>query len=105
MTPPPEGVERGYPLARLTTVRTGGDADWFARPDDEDALAELVAWADAEGLPIGVVGSGSNLLIADDGFPGLAIKLGPGLAGVDRDGERVEDGFDQLSFGPGQRSR
>ena len=33
----PEGVERDYPLARLTTVRTGGPADWFARPDSERA--------------------------------------------------------------------
>ena len=39
----PDGVERDYPLARLTTVRTGGPADLFARPDDERALAELLA--------------------------------------------------------------
>lgn len=89
---PPKGVERGYPLARLTTVRTGGDADWFARPEDADALAEAVTWADAEGLPIGVLGSGSNLLVADDGFHGLAIKLGAGLAGVEHDGERLRAG-------------
>jgi UDP-N-acetylmuramate dehydrogenase len=89
---PPGGLERGYPLARMTTVRTGGHADWFARPDDADELAELVSWADAEGLPIGVLGSGSNLLVADDGFHGLAIKLGPGLAAVERDGERLRAG-------------
>jgi UDP-N-acetylmuramate dehydrogenase len=88
----PEGVERDFPLARLTTVRTGGDADWFARPEDEDALAELVGWADGEGLPIGIVGSGSNLLVADDGFHGLAIKLGAGLAVVERDGESLRAG-------------
>jgi UDP-N-acetylenolpyruvoylglucosamine reductase len=89
---PPEGIERDYPLARLTTVRTGGNADWFARPDDEDGLAVLVAWADAEGMPIGIIGSGSNLLVADDGFHGLAIKLGRGLATVERDGEQVRAG-------------
>ncbi len=88
----PEGVEREYPLARLTTVRTGGDADWFARPEDADALSELVGWADAEGLPVGVIGSGSNLLVADDGFHGLAIKLGPGLAVVERDGKSLRAG-------------
>ena len=71
MSAPPDGVERDYPLARLTTVRTGGEADWFARPEDEEALTELVRWADGEGLPIGVLGSGSNLLVADDGFRGL----------------------------------
>ena len=42
----PPGVERDYPLARLTTVRTGGPADFFARPDSAERLAELLAWAD-----------------------------------------------------------
>jgi UDP-N-acetylenolpyruvoylglucosamine reductase len=85
----PGGVERGYPLARLTTVRTGGSADWFARPDDERRLRGLLAWAAAEGLPVGVVGSGSNLLVADEGFRGLALKLDGELAGVAREGERL----------------
>ncbi len=92
MSAPPKGVERGYPLARLTTVRTGGDADWFAGPEDEDALTELVTWAEQEGLPIGILGSGSNLLVADEGFRGLALKLGAGLATVSRDGERLRAG-------------
>lgn len=88
MTAPP-GVERDYPLARLTTVRTGGPADWFARPASAERLVELLAWAKAEGLAVGVVGSGSNLLVADDGFRGLAIKLDGELATIERDGERV----------------
>jgi UDP-N-acetylenolpyruvoylglucosamine reductase len=87
MSAPPEGVQRDYPLARLTTVRTGGDADWFARPADEETLVATLAWAEAEGLPVGVIGSGSNLLIADDGFHGLALKLDGTLAQI----ERVED--------------
>lgn len=85
----PPGVERGFPLARLTTVRTGGDADWFARPDDLTGLGELLAWAGAERLPIGVIGSGSNLLIADEGFHGLALKLDGELATVTHDGDRL----------------
>ena len=85
----PQGVERDYPLARLTTVRTGGPADWFARPATEERLVELLAWAEGEGLEIGLVGSGSNLLVADEGFRGLAIKLDGGLAAIERDGERL----------------
>jgi UDP-N-acetylmuramate dehydrogenase len=85
----PEGVEANYPLARLTTVRTGGDADWFAAPTDTAALVELLRWAEEEGLSVGVIGSGSNLLVADDGFHGLAIKLDGGLATIERDGERL----------------
>lgn len=85
----PAGVERGYPLARLTTVRTGGDADWFAAPAETEALVELLRWADSEALALGVIGSGSNLLVADDGFHGLAIKLDGALARIEHDGERL----------------
>jgi UDP-N-acetylenolpyruvoylglucosamine reductase len=89
MSAAPAGVEAGYPLARLTTVRTGGAADWFARPGSEPELVELLRWADAEGLAVGLIGSGSNLLVADDGFHGLAIKLDADLASIERDGERL----------------
>jgi UDP-N-acetylenolpyruvoylglucosamine reductase len=85
---PPDGVERDYPLARLTTVRTGGPADWFARPGTEAQLLELLAWAEEQGLALGLIGSGSNLLVADDGFRGLALKLDGELAAIERDGER-----------------
>jgi UDP-N-acetylenolpyruvoylglucosamine reductase len=89
MSAAPAGVEAGYPLARLTTVRTGGDADWFARPGGEAELVELLRWADAKGLAVGLIGSGSNLLVADDGFHGLAIKLDGSLATIERDGDRI----------------
>ena len=85
----PEGVLRGYELARLTTVRTGGAADFFARPEDETRLVELLAWADSEAIRVGVVGSGSNLLVADDGFRGLVIKLDGELATIERADDRV----------------
>lgn len=85
----PEGLHADYPLARLTTVRTGGAADWFGRPADEEGLLAALRWADAEGLPVGVIGSGSNLLVADDGFHGVALKLDGSLAAIEREGERV----------------
>ena len=85
----PQGVERDYALARLTTIRTGGLADFFARPDTPERLGDLLAWADGEGLEVGVVGSGSNLLVADEGFRGLVMKLDGSLASIDRDGERL----------------
>jgi UDP-N-acetylmuramate dehydrogenase len=87
--PVPEGVERNYPLDRLTTVRTGGPADWFARPTGEARLVEQLAWAAEGGIEVGIVGSGSNLLVADEGFRGLAIKLDGDLAEIERDGDRV----------------
>jgi UDP-N-acetylenolpyruvoylglucosamine reductase len=86
---PPDGVERNHPLARLTTVRTGGPADWFARVDSPERLSELLAWADREELAVGVVGSGSNLLVSDDGFRGLVVKLDGTLATIEREGSRL----------------
>jgi len=83
--PAPPGVERDYLLARLTTVRTGGPADFFARPSSDEELIELLAWAQQAGTEVGVVGSGSNLLVADEGFRGLAIKLDGELAEFERD--------------------
>jgi UDP-N-acetylenolpyruvoylglucosamine reductase len=85
----PEGVKAGHPLARLTTVRTGGAADFFAHPRDLDDLVSVLRWAESEGLPVGVIGSGSNLLVADAGFRGLAMKLGGDLATIEREGDRV----------------
>jgi UDP-N-acetylmuramate dehydrogenase len=89
MSAPPPGVQPDFPLARLTTVRTGGPADWFAHPGSEEELLALLAWAGEEGLAVGTIGSGSNLLVADDGFRGLAIKLDGDLATIERDGERI----------------
>jgi UDP-N-acetylenolpyruvoylglucosamine reductase len=89
MSSPPAGVERDYPLARLTTIRTGGPGDWFARPDSPERLAELLGWADREQIAVGVVGSGSNLLIADDGFRGLVMKLDGALATIEQQDRRL----------------
>jgi UDP-N-acetylenolpyruvoylglucosamine reductase len=89
MSSPPEGVEANYPLARLTTIRSGGAAEWFARPGEREQLVDLLRWADREGLAVGLIGSGSNLLVADDGFHGLAIKLDGDLATIEREGDRI----------------
>jgi UDP-N-acetylenolpyruvoylglucosamine reductase len=88
----PRGVERDYPLARLTTVRTGGPADFFARTETDGRLRELLAWADARDLEVGVVGSGSNLLVSDDGFRGLVLKLDGALATIEHEGNRLRCG-------------
>jgi UDP-N-acetylmuramate dehydrogenase len=88
----PDGIERNFPLSRLTTVRTGGSADWYARPADTEALREALGWASSEGVAVGIVGSGSNLLVADDGFAGLVLKLDGKLAGIEHDGRRLRCG-------------
>jgi UDP-N-acetylenolpyruvoylglucosamine reductase len=85
----PAAVETDRPLARLSTVRTGGRAEFFARAAGEEQLAELLSWAHDTGARVSVVGSGSNLLIADEGVPGLVLKLDGDLARIERRGERL----------------
>jgi UDP-N-acetylenolpyruvoylglucosamine reductase len=88
----PEGVQRDYPLSRLTTIRTGGAAELFARPGTLDELERLLAWTDAHRLQVGVVGSGSNLLVADAGVRGLVLKLDKELSTIELDGTRIRCG-------------
>jgi UDP-N-acetylenolpyruvoylglucosamine reductase len=88
----PHGVQRDYPLARLTTIRTGGHAELFARPGTTAELEALLAWAAEEGIEVGVVGSGSNLLIADTGVRGLVLKLDKDLSEIRVEGTRIDCG-------------
>jgi UDP-N-acetylenolpyruvoylglucosamine reductase len=88
----PAGVRRGYPLSRLTTIRTGGSAELFARPGSLAELERLVAWAGEQQLEVGVVGSGSNLLVADAGVRGLVLKLDKELSKIDLEETRIHCG-------------
>ncbi len=82
---PPAAVRPGFGLARLTTVRTGGPAQFFARAGSLPELQELLSWAKEMQLSISVVGSGSNLLVADEGVSGLVLKLDRALALIERE--------------------
>jgi len=73
-------VERNVPLSRFTTIGTGGPASAFARPETVDELQDALRFARDEGLAVAVVGLGSNLLVADEGFDGLVLKLAGELA-------------------------
>ena len=85
-------VEEGVTLSRFTTLGTGGRARAFARPETLDELQEALAFASEQGVPVAVLGLGSNLLVADDGFDGLALKLAGELAQVDVQGELLVTG-------------
>ena len=89
MLAPPPGVQRDYQLARLTTIRTGGPAEYFARVGSTGQLQDLLSWASEHALEVGVVGSGSNLLVADEGVSGLVVKLDKDLSTIEQDGERL----------------
>jgi UDP-N-acetylmuramate dehydrogenase len=82
-------IEEGLELSRLTTLGAGGPATAFARPESVAELEELLAWARQRELPVATIGLGSNLLVADEGFDGLVLKLGGELAEVHVDGEQL----------------
>ena len=82
-------VEEGVALSRLTTLGAGGPAAAFARPESVDELEQALAWARERELPVAAIGLGSNLLVADQGFDGLVLKLGGGLADVQVEGARL----------------
>jgi UDP-N-acetylenolpyruvoylglucosamine reductase len=82
-------VEEDVPLARYTTIGTGGPARALARPETLDELREALDWARARELPVATIGLGSNLLVADEGFDGLVVKLAGRLADVDVRGDRL----------------
>ena len=78
-------IETGFPLARLTTIGTGGPAAALARPSSLAELEEAIAWAAERGLSIVTVGLGSNLLAADEGVDALVLRLEGDLAAVEVD--------------------
>lgn len=85
-------AEEGVALSRFTTIGTGGPAKAFARPESLAELEEALAWARERELAIATVGLGSNLLVADEGFDGLVLKLAGELAAADVEGERLVAG-------------
>jgi UDP-N-acetylmuramate dehydrogenase len=85
-------IERCVPLARFTTLGTGGPAAAFARPGTLEELQEALVFARDEGLPVEVVGLGSNLLVADDGVEALVLKLSGELTAIEVDGDRIVAG-------------
>lgn len=63
-------------LAPLTTFGIGGAARYFAEAKTEEDVVAALAWAQERALPVFVLGGGSNLLVRDEGFAGLVVKIG-----------------------------
>jgi UDP-N-acetylmuramate dehydrogenase len=84
-------------LADYTTLGLGGPASRFVAAAGDDQLVATVREADAEGEPVLVLGGGSNLVVADEGFPGVVVQAARGGISVARAGDAVE-----LTAGAGQ---
>lgn len=85
-------AQRGVSLGPRTTYRVGGPAALFVVVDDELGVEAITEAVRTTGVEVLVVGKGSNLLVADAGFPGLAVVLGDAFASVDVVGTNVRAG-------------
>jgi UDP-N-acetylmuramate dehydrogenase len=93
----PAGVQRDVDLAPLTSLGLGGPAAYLARVRAPEELPELLGWAARQGLPVTLLGGGSNVVIADAGVAGLVLTLGLRGESSRRDGDTVE-----VSVGAGE---
>lgn len=74
------------PMNEHTSFEIGGPADLFVMPDDADEIREVLTLCRDEGVSFFVLGSGSDLLVSDEGYRGVVISLTEGLIGVSVDG-------------------
>jgi UDP-N-acetylmuramate dehydrogenase len=86
------GLRVAFPIAPLTTFRIGGPAALFVEPQDDAALAAVGEASRSAGVPVAVIGKGSNMLVADEGFPGIVVRLGRGFRWAGRDGDLLSAG-------------
>lgn len=84
-----ENVLEGEPMSEHTTFRIGGPADLYVIPEDAEEARDVIAACDEAGVDRFVLGRGSNLLVADEGYRGVVVAIGDGLTGVtvDDDGD------------------
>lgn len=87
-----ERLRRGVPIAPLTTFRLGGPAALYLEPESIEDLRAVARAVSETGLPVVVLGKGSNVLVGDGGVDGLVLRLGRGFRWAAREGDRLVAG-------------
>src|SRR5437868_9214780 len=90
-------IRENVPLAPLTTLGVGGPARFFAEAGSADDVRRAVHHARERGLPLFVLGGGSNLVVSDSGWPGLVLRIR--ISGIE---EREEEGKVIFEAGAGE---
>ena len=85
----PDRVLENAPMSRYTTFRVGGPADVLFLPASVEELRTALAAAKAEGVPVCLIGNGSNLIVRDGGIRGLVIALGEPFSELRVEGQQV----------------
>ena len=86
-----EGYEviRDAEMSKYTTLKLGGKADWLAFPRNKEEIAGLFREAGAAGMPVTVIGHGSNLLVLDGGIRGLVIRVEKNMREIRIEGRKI----------------
>ncbi|MFQ6117766.1 MAG: UDP-N-acetylmuramate dehydrogenase, partial [Candidatus Bipolaricaulia bacterium] len=72
-------VKLNEKLKHHTSLRVGGEARYFVRPETVEDVKESLAFAEEEGFPWVVMGNGTNILFPDEGYDGVVLQIGPGM--------------------------
>ena len=76
----PEQIKKNEPLAAHTTFRIGGPADFLIIPKKTEEIGQILSLCVKEDIPYYVLGNGSNVLVADEGYRGVVLCIGSGMA-------------------------
>lgn len=76
----PEQIKKDEPLAAYTTFRIGGPADFLIIPEKVEEISRILSLCSKENIPYYVLGNGSNLLVSDEGYHGVILCIGSGMA-------------------------
>jgi UDP-N-acetylmuramate dehydrogenase len=80
-------IKKDVPLAELTSLGVGGPARYLVEAKSEDEIRAALSFAESERIPVFTLGGGTNVLVADSGFPGLVLRMA--LLGVQREGSGI----------------
>lgn len=86
-----ERVRFGEPMSRHVSLRVGGPAEAFVKPNRPEEAATLLRWAWRNGIPHRVIGDGTNLLVRDDGIPGIVVVLTRCLGNIGLEGANGDE--------------
>lgn len=89
---PNGAVRRCVPMSEHTTFHIGGPADWLVEPVTSHETAAVTCFASERGIPLTVIGNGSNLLVRDGGIRGIVLKIGPLMSAISRNGTIIKAG-------------